>query len=58
MPTAAKVPRTVETIEAKDNHRYDIYMNGFGVGYIELMAMLNKVNMFINSLICNGRYNL
>ena len=42
----------------EDNHRYDIYMNGFGVGYIELMAMLNKVNMFINSLICNGRYNL
>ena len=33
-------------------------MNGFGIGYIELMAMLNKVNMFINSLICNGRYNL
>ena len=26
-------------------------MNGYGIGYIELMAMLNKVNMFINSLI-------
>ena len=42
----------------EDYHRYDIHMNGFEIGYIELMAMLNKVNMFINSLICNGRYNL
>ena len=42
----------------EDYHRYDIHMNGFGIGYIELMAMLNKVNMFINSLVCNGRYNL
>ena len=42
----------------EDYHRYDIHMNGFGIGYIELMAMLNKVYMFINSLICNGRYNL
>ena len=42
----------------EDNHRFDIHMNGYGIGYIELMAMLNKVNMFINSLIGNGRYNL
>ena len=42
----------------ENNHSFDIHMNGYGIGYIELMAMLNKVNMFINSLICNGRYNL
>ena len=42
----------------ENNHRFDIHMNGYGIGYIELMAMLNKVNMYINSLICNGRYNL
>jgi ribosomal protein S18 acetylase RimI-like enzyme len=42
----------------ENSHRYDILMSGFGIGYIELMAMLNKVNMFINSLISNGRYNL
>ena len=42
----------------EDNHRFDIHMNGYGIGYIELMAMLNKVNMFINSLIGNGRCNL
>ena len=42
----------------EETHRYDIYMNGYGISYIELMAMLHKVNMFINSLICNGRYNL
>lgn len=41
-----------------DFYRFDIHMNGYGIGYIELMAMLNKVNMFINSLIGNGRYNL
>lgn len=35
-----------------DNHRFDVYMNGFGISYIELMAMLNKVNMFFNTLIC------
>ncbi len=34
-----------------DNHRFDIHMNGYGIGYIELMAMLNKVNMFFNTLI-------
>ena len=33
-------------------HRFDVYMNGFGISYIELMAMLNKVNMFFNTLIC------
>ena len=27
-------------------------LNGFGISYIELMAMLNKVNMFFNTLIC------
>ena len=43
---------------SEESHRYDIYMNGDGISYIELMAMLHKVNMFINSLICNGRYNL
>lgn len=35
-------------------HHYDVYMNGFGIGYIELMAMLNKVDTFIFSLVCNG----
>jgi hypothetical protein len=39
-------------------HRYDIYMNGFGISYIELMAMLDKVNMLFNSLVCYGRINL
>ena len=42
----------------ENNHRFDIHMNGYGIGYIELMAMLNKVNMFINSLVGNGRYNI
>ena len=42
----------------EDYHQYDIHMNGFEIGYIELMAMLNKINMFVNSLICNGRYHL
>ena len=32
-------------------YRYDIYMNGFGIGYVELMAMLDKVKMFFNTLI-------
>ena len=32
----------------EETHRYDIYMNGYGISYIELMAMLHKVNMFIN----------
>ena len=41
-----------------DYHRFDVYLNGFGISYIELMAMLNKVNMFFNTLICNGRNNL
>ena len=36
-------------------HQYDVYMSGFGIGYIELMAMLYKVDMFINSLIKYGR---
>ena len=35
-----------------DYHRFDVYMNGFDISYIELMAMLNKVNMFFNTLIC------
>ena len=42
----------------EEYHRYDVYMNGFGIGYIELMAMLNKVDMFINSLIEYGRFKL
>lgn len=42
----------------EDYHRFDVYLNGFGISYIELMAMLNKVNMFFNTLICNGRNNL
>ena len=39
-------------------HRYDVYLNGFGISYIELMAMLDKVNMLFNSLVCYGRINL
>ena len=35
-------------------HRFDVYMNGFGISYIELMAMLNKVNMFFNTLLCRN----
>lgn len=36
----------------EDSHRFDVYMNGYGISYIELMAMLNKVQMFFNTLIC------
>ena len=36
---------------SEDAHHYDIFMNGFGISYIELMAMLDKVNMFIISRI-------
>ena len=43
---------------SEESHRYDIYMNGDGISYIELMAMLNKVNMFFNVLICIGRHHL
>ena len=39
-------------------HRYDVYMNGYGIGYIELMAMIDKVNMLFNNLVCYGRFNL
>ena len=39
-------------------HRYDVYMNGYGIGYIELMAMIDKVNMLFNNLVCYGRINL
>ena len=46
-----KIPYPTE-----ENHRYDVYMSGFGIGYIELMAMLYKVDMFINSLIKYGRF--
>jgi GNAT superfamily N-acetyltransferase len=42
----------------EDDYRFDVYMNGFGIGYVELMAMLNKVNMFINTLICKGKRKL
>ena len=42
----------------EDYHRFDVYLNGSDISYIELMAMLNKVNMFFNTLICNGRNNL
>lgn len=34
---------------SEDSHRFDIFMNGFGIGYTELMAILDKVNMFINT---------
>ena len=37
---------------SEDSHRFDVYMNGFGISYIELMALLNKVNMFFNTLVC------
>lgn len=46
-----KIPYPTE-----ENHRYDVYMSGFGIGYIELMTMLYKVDMFINSLIKYGRF--
>ena len=36
----------------EEDHRFDVYMNGFGISYIELMAMLNKVDMFFGLLIC------
>ena len=36
----------------EEEHRFDVYMNGFGISYIELMAMLNKVDMFFGLLIC------
>ncbi len=36
----------------EDYHHFDIYMNGSGISYIELMAMLNKVNMFFIPFIC------
>lgn len=39
---------------SEDSHRFDVYMNGFGISYIELMALLNKVNMFFNTLICRA----
>ena len=35
-----------------DSHRFDVYMNGFGISYIELMAMLDKVHTFYNTLLC------
>lgn len=34
-----------------ENHRSDVYMNGFGLSYIEIMATLDKVNTFFNTLI-------
>ena len=39
---------------SEDSHRFDVYMNGFGISYIELMALLNKVNMFFNTLVCRA----
>ena len=41
-----------------DNHRFDVYMNGFGINYIELMAMLNKAStFFINIFDLNRHYD-
>ena len=38
-------------------YQHDVYMNGFGIGYIELMALLDKVNMFMrSSLGCRELY--
>ena len=34
---------------SKRLHDYDVYMNGFGIGYTELMAAMDKVNMFLLS---------
>ena len=35
-----------------DSHRFDVYMNGYGISYIELMAMLDKVHTFFMTLLC------
>lgn len=35
----------------EEDYRFDVYMNGFGISYIELKALLHKVDMFFGFLI-------